>query len=413
MILENIEIIDILQDGRGVGKKDGKVYFIEGGSYGETCNIEILEEKKNFTLAKKTKTLQKSKDYREPPCPYYYECGGCSIMDITYDRQIKLKQNLIKNALSKTAGIDLDDIEIIKSKELGYRNKIGLKVGDNGDLAYKKKSSDDLVYINDCLLANDHIRSNFANIQALSKDITEALGHLLSQISIRSNGKQILLNLYTNDEEKVYHYLKNKNIDYKINILEKNKTVSLGEDHLYFTYKDKTFKVSRDDFYQVNDYQIQNLYGEAKKYLGDNKKLLDLFCGSGTSSIAINGDHLVGVEINKSAIADAKENARLNNLTDYKFIAKNAKYIDQKFITKEKIHAVTLDPPRAGIDKEIIKTLAKTKIPQIIYISCNPQTQARDIKRFQKEGYALEKIKAVDMFPQTMHVETIALIQKI
>ena len=128
--------------------------------------------------------------------------------------------------------------------------------------------------------------------------------------------------------------------------------------------------------------------------------------------MALANDHIVGIEINKSAIKDAIENAEANGLKDYKFIAKNANYIDQKFIKKEKIGSVTIDPPRAGLDKEIIKTLAKTQIKNIIYISCNPQTLARDIKRFMDKGYELKKIKAVDMFAQSMHVETIALIQK-
>ena len=175
---------------------------------------------------------------------------------------------------------------------------------------------------------------------------------------------------------------------------------------------DKTFRISTNDFYQVNDFQIENLYGEAKKLLGRGKKVLDLYCGSATSSIAINDDRLVGVEINKNAIQDAKINAEINDLKDSKFIAKNAKYIDEKFIKKEKIDSLIVDPPRAGLDKDLIKSIGKSGLKEIIYISCNPQTLARDINRFEKQGYKLEKIKAVDMFPQTMHVEAIALIQK-
>ena len=167
-----------------------------------------------------------------------------------------------------------------------------------------------------------------------------------------------------------------------------------------------------NDFYQVNDYMTEKLYKTAKNFLGENQKVLDLFCGSATSSIAINNDHVVGIEINKNAIKDAKENANLNGLKDYKFIAKNANYIDHKFIKKEKIDAIVVDPPRAGLDKEIIKTIAKTKINKIVYISCNPQTLARDIKRFQNQGYKLEKIKGCDMFSETMHVETVALLSK-
>ena len=156
-----------------------------------------------------------------------------------------------------------------------------------------------------------------------------------------------------------------------------------------------------------------SLYGVAREFLGEKQKLLDLYCGSAASSMSINDDHIVGVEINKNAIEDAKENAKRNGLRDYKFIAKNAKFIDSSFIIKEKIDAVTVDPPRAGLDKDVVKTIANAGIDKIVYISCNPQTLARDIKRFMDRGYKLEKIKAVDMFPQTMHCEMICLLKRI
>ena len=414
MIIKDIKIIDILQDGRGVGKKESKVYFIEGATFGETCDIEIIKQKKNFIEARKLKTTSQSPYYTQPPCPYYYECGGCTIMDINYDTQIKLKKNLITKAIKKTCGIEIDDLEIIRSENLSYRNKIRLQVDSEGKLSYNKKSSNDLVSIKDCKLASNHIRNNLDKIQNLVSSVVENLGKVMKEISIRSNGSEILLNIYSKEEEKLYNYLKEnyKDLPYNINIINKNKIKTIGEDHLIFKLKDKSFKVSKDDFYQVNDYQIENLYENARNYLEDNKKLLDLFCGSGISSIAVNDDNIVGVEINKSAIEDAKENARRNKLENYKFIAKNAKYIDQKFIEKEKIKALTVDPPRAGLDKEIIKTLAKTKIKNIIYISCNPQTLARDIKRFMDRGYELREIKAVDMFPQTMQVESVVLMSR-
>lgn len=413
MIVKDIKIIDILQDGRGVGKSESKVYFIDGASYGETCDIEISKENKNFIEAKKLKTTQKSCHYTQPPCPYYYECGGCTIMDINYQQQLKLKTNLIKNAIKKTCKIDLDEIEIIPSRQLNYRNKIRLQVDENGNLAYNKKASNDLVAIEDCLLANEHIRKKLPQIQKISQDINKKFGKIIKEISIRSNGEKILLNIYTKDEKTLYNYLKDKNKDFNINLTNKKSTLTIGDDYLIHRVKDKKFKISKDDFFQVNDSQIENLYSEASQYLEKDKKLLDLFCGSGISSMALANDHIVGIEINKSAIKDAIENAEANGLKDYKFIAKNANYIDQKFIKKEKIGSVTIDPPRAGLDKEIIKTLAKTQIENIIYISCNPQTLARDIKRFMDKGYELKKIKAVDMFAQSMHVESVVLMTRV
>lgn len=415
MKIKDIKIIDILQDGRGVGKADSKVYFIEKAIFGEICDIEIINKKKNFIEAKKIKTKKQSCHYKQPPCPYYYECGGCSIMDINYQSQIDLKKNLIKNALEKSSKIEIDDIEILKSKELGYRNKIRLKITQEGNLAYNKKYSNDLVKIKDCLLAKDLIRENLGQIENITKEISKKYPDSLEEITIRANEKEILLNIKIKDE-KIISYIKNqyKDSTYNINLINKKETINIsGKNYLYYNLLGKKFKITMNDFYQVNDYMTEKLYKTAKEFLGENQKVLDLFCGSATSSIAINDDHVVGIEINKNAIKDAKENAKINGLKDYKFIAKNAKYIDNKFIKKERIDAIVLDPPRSGLDKEIIKTIAKTKIKKLVYISCNPQTLARDINRFQDKDYKLEKIKACDMFSQTMHVETVALLSKL
>lgn len=415
MQIKDIKIVDILQDGRGVGKADSKVYFIENASFGEICDIEITNEKKNFIEAKKIKTKKQSCHYKQPPCPYYYECGGCSIMDINYKSQIKLKENLIKNALLKSAKIQLEDIEVLQSKEFSYRNKIRLQITKEGKLAYNKKYSNDLVEIKDCLLAKDLIRDNLGEIENITKEISKNYPNSLEEITIRADDEEILLNIKIKDE-KIIPYIKKqyKNSSFNINLINKKEKLNIsGKDYLIYNLLDKKFKISMNDFYQVNDYMTEKLYKTAKEFLGENQKVLDLFCGSATSSIAINNDHVVGIEINKNAIKDAKENAELNRLADYKFIAKNANYIDHKFIKKEKIDAIVLDPPRAGLDKEIIKTISKTKIKKIVYISCNPQTLARDINRFQNKGYKLEKIKGCDMFSQTMHVETVALLSKL
>ena len=416
MILEDLKIIDIIQDGRGVAKTKGKTVFVENAVYGEILDAEITAEKRNFLEARKIKTNIKSKFERKPPCPYFYECGGCSIMDINYDKQIELKKNLIKNAIKKSTALEIEDIEIIESPEFSYRNKIRLQVDKDGGLNYLKKYSDEKVKINNCLIASDHIGQNLAQIQEISKEINGKFDGVITEISIRTNNKDILLNLYGHFTNECQNYIKNnwQNSKFHINLIDRRKTYAInGDGKLDFKIKDKTFKISADAFYQVNRYQIENLYGVAREFLGENQKLLDLYCGSATSSMSINDDHIVGIEINKNAIKDAKENAQRNGLKDYKFIAKNAKFIDSKFIKENKIDAITVDPPRAGLDKEVVKTIANAGIDKIVYISCNPQTLARDIKRFMDRGYKLDKINAIDMFPQTMHVETVALLSKL
>ena len=413
MIIKDIKIIDIIQDGRGVGRTTEKTVFVEKAVYGETLDAQVIAEKRNFLEARKIKTSIKSKFERKPPCPYFYECGGCSIMDINYDKQIELKKNLIKNAIKKSTGIEIKDLEIVESPEFGYRNKIRLKVDKEGGLNYLKKYSNQKVKIDNCLIASDYISQNLSQIEEICKKINGKFDGVIREISIRTNNKDILLNLYGTYNKDCQKYIKKnwQNSKFHINLIDRRKTYAInGDGKLDFKIKDKTFKISADDFYQVNQYQIENLYGIAREFLGENQKLLDLYCGSATSSMSINDDHIVGVEINKNAIKDAKENATRNGLKDYKFIAKNAKFIDKKFIKENKIDAITVDPPRAGLDKEVVKTIANAGIDKIVYISCNPQTLARDIKRFMDRGYELKKLKAVDMFPQTMHVEAAILM---
>ena len=415
MIIKDIKIIDILQDGRGVARQEGKTVFVENAVYGETLDAQILAEKKNFLEARKLQTKLKSDYQRKPPCPYFYECGGCSIMDINYDTQIELKKNLIKNAIKKSTGINLEEIEVIESPEFRYRNKIRLQVDKDGGLNYLETYSKKMVKIDDCLIANEKISENLANIEKITKDINQKFIGIIEEISVRSSENNILLNLQGKFDNHTIAYINEKysNSIYSINLLIGRDLVTInGEGYLNYKIGQKEFKISANDFYQVNDYQIENLYNIARKFLGKNQKLLDLYCGSATSSMSINDDNIVGVEINKNAIKDAKENAKRNGLRDYKFIAKNAKFIDSSFIIKEKIDAVTVDPPRAGIDKDVVKPIANAGIDKIVYISCNPQTLARDIKRFMDREYKLEKIKAVDMFPQTMHVEAIALMTR-
>lgn len=416
MILKNIKIIDVLQDGRGVARTEGKIVFVENAVYGETLDAEIIAEKKNFLEAKKLNTKIKSDYQRKPPCPYFYECGGCSIMDINYKTQLELKKNLIINAIRKSTKIELSDLEIVKSPEFRYRNKIRLQVDKNGGLNYLETYSKKLVKIDDCLIANEKISKNLARIEKITKDINQKFTASIKEITIRASENDILLNFQGNFDNNTIAYIKEKysTSKYSINLLIGRDLITIsGERYLDNKIGQKEFKISANDFYQVNDYQIEKLYKIAREFLGQNQKLLDLYCGSATSSMSINDDHIVGVEINKNAIKDAKENAKRNKLKDYKFIAKNAKFIDSNFIKKEKIDAVTVDPPRAGLDKEVVKTIANADIEKIVYISCNPQTLARDIKRFMDRGYELKKIKAVDMFPQTMHVETVALLSKL
>ncbi len=274
MKYQDIYIRDILIDGRGVGETPDKVAFIEGAVYGEVCDIEVIEEKKNFYNAKKIKTIKESPVKTQAPCPYFYECGACTIMDIKYNQQLKIKKNLILQALAKSTSYKLEDIEIISSKELRYRNKIRLQVEKDGRLAYNKSYSNDLVYIKDCLLVREEISQNLDRIEEITKDISEKCPGSIKEITLRTNGKDLMLNLDLENNKEPISYIreKYKNSKYLINIVGKETINISGKDHLEYKIFDKTFRISANDFYQVNDFQIENLYGEAKKLIGSRQK---------------------------------------------------------------------------------------------------------------------------------------------
>ncbi|MFR1138584.1 MAG: 23S rRNA (uracil-5-)-methyltransferase RumA, partial [Anaerococcus vaginalis] len=184
-----------------------------------------------------------------------YECGGCSIMDINYKSQIKLKKNLIKNALLKSAKIKIDDIEILEGEEFGYRNKIRLQITKEGELAYNKKYSNDLVEIKDCLLAKDLIRKNLEKIEEITKDITKKYPNSLEEITIRANEKEILLNIKIKDE-KIIPYIKNqyKDSTYNINLINKKEKINIsGKDYLIYNLLGKKFKISMNEFYKERE----------------------------------------------------------------------------------------------------------------------------------------------------------------
>ncbi|MDU2353665.1 MAG: TRAM domain-containing protein, partial [Anaerococcus sp.] len=218
MILKNIKIIDVLQDGRGVARTEGKIVFVENAVYGETLDAEIIAEKKNFLEAKKLNTKIKSDYQRKPPCPYFYECGGCSIMDINYQTQIKLKKNLIKNALKKSVGLDIEDLEIIESPELRYRNKVRLQVDEDGGLNYLEAYSKKKVKIDDCLIANELLSKNLKEIQDITRSINNEFDGPIDEVTIRSSEYYILLNIHGNFNADSINFIEEKYNEHKYSI---------------------------------------------------------------------------------------------------------------------------------------------------------------------------------------------------
>ena len=361
-----LEIIDMIDDGRCVAKHEGKTVFVDGGSVGEIIEAKKIKEKKNLIFATKTKTIQQSPHKQEPLCPHYYECDGCSMQDITYEKELEIKKNSVLNKLQRIAKLDVKDVDILTNAEYYYRNKVDLKV-ENGKLGYYNRKTHNLTQI-----STDY----------LSDEMIENLKSVESIVEI---------------------YAKNKNFDL---IYRKKQFVDkIG---------DLSFIISPKSFFQVNKYNTTLLYDTAKQMMNaeENDRILDLYCGIGTTTMYIgNGNNTIGVEVVKDAVKDANENKKLNNLESIQFIEEKSENVVGK-LTKEHFDIIIVDPPRKGMDEKVVDAIIKSTAKKLVYISCDPATLARDLKMLTENGFAVIDVKLVDMFAKTMHVETVALIQK-
>lgn len=353
--------------GRGIARVDNKTTFVENALPGEEVEIEITREKKNFNEAKVVRYYKKSESRREVLCPYYSECGGCNLMHMNYQEQLKYRKEKIENILSKFAGI-ITDVEIEPSNEFNYRNKITLHKCEKG-YGYKKEGSSSIVKIDKCLIADNIINEYISKVNSDKEKLV-----------IRSNQDKEVIN----------------NIDGGY-IIEK--------------INDYNFRIDIESFFQVNSYMCSKIFNYIESNLEECSTALDLYCGVGTLSLVVSkkANKVIGIEVNKSSYKNALENLKINKISNVEFINGKVENVIDKI--NEKVDLIVTDPPRSGMDKITIETIKKLKPKTIIYMSCDPVTLARDLNELKKD-YTLKRIKAFDMFPNTYHVETICLLTR-
>lgn len=438
MEIKNLEIIDITEQGQGVAKEDNLVYFIENAIIGEIVNIEIIEKKKNFVIGKKLETVKKSPHEVESKCKYFGKCSGCNLLSTDYSKQLELKKNLIENQIARIGSMDVDSIDIVGLEEpYNFRNKIELKVDENCNIGYYYKKSHKLVEIEECKVAKESINIIIGKIGELIKKYKLQGYHykkntgIIKNITLRENYlNEIQLTITTaknefkNKKEFIDDIFKiDEVVEFYISINKKKNSETIGENikNIFSKkeFRDKIgeydFKISPKSFFQVNSKNTKNLYDLALKQmeLKGTENILDLYCGIGTTTIYF-GEYeksAVGVEISESGIKDAKYNKNLNNIENVDFVlGRSEEKINE--LLDDNIDIVIVDPPRKGLDKELIEKIGKSKVAKIEYISCNPGTLSRDVKYLGEYGFKIDKIAACDMFPQTMHVEVVTLLTK-
>lgn len=400
-----IEKLD--HEGRGI-IRDGKIVFVENALPGELIEYKILKEKKNLVEAEAIDIENESIDRCKPNCKYYKDCGGCNLLHMKYESTLKFKENKVKEIMDKFLGEDVKINKILYSKNnTNYRNKATFHVDNK--IGYYKNNSNEIIEIDECNIVDK-------GINEILKSIKENISlHNIYEIIIRkskyTNDSMVILKINNKtDENQIIKTLKDKVTSIILYQNKKYKTI-YGQNKLVEKMNDFVFQMSEDSFFQVNTEMSIILYEKVLDYINPNKddNVLDLYCGTGTIGIFISRycKKVTGIEINESAIRNAIENAKLNNIQNIEFICKDSSKAVLEL--KNEYDKIIVDPPRAGLDKNTIEFLKRSNTKRIVYVSCDPVTLARDLNLL-KENYNIEEITPVDMFPHTHHVENVVLL---
>ena len=447
-----VRIEDIGNDGEGIGKYEGFPLFIKDAVPGDEVEARITKVKKNYAYARLEKVLLPSPFRVEPKCKYARQCGGCQIQTMSYEKQLEFKQKKVRNNLIRIGGMDSAFVDSILEEPGGmevpfyYRNKAQFPIGKSKEgktiTGFYAGRTHSIIENTDCALGIEENKIILEKIMAyMEKEGITPYGEeshqgLVRHILIRKGFAtgQLMVCLVINGkklraEEKLIQALSKvpgmTSISISVNMEKTNVIMGreirllFGKDQIEDEIDGITFKISPLSFYQVNPVQTERIYSKALEYanLTGNETVWDLYCGIGTISLflARKAKHVYGVEIVPDAIADARENAIRNKIENVDFYVGKAEEVLPEKYEKEGIFAdvIVVDPPRKGCDEACLSTMVQMQPKRIVYVSCDSATLARDVKFLRENGYEMMRAKAFDNFPQSVHVETVALLYKI
>ncbi len=407
----NIKIEKIISDGRGLGRYNGKVFFIKYVIPDEVVQVKEVNEKKNFSEGEIVSILKPSGLRVQPVCKYFGVCGGCSFQHIDYRYHKIIKVEILKELLRMNSKINYDEnIEFIESKPYHYRNKITLRVTMDG-LGLIKEKSNEFVHIDSCSIVNEKINSIITHLNRIN-----LFDHSINKITIKTSmANKTLLTLYSDltSADNISLNFQNIDVDNIILFLKNKKPLYLkGKGELVNLIFDNIFYFSHNNFFQVNDYVALKLYSYLSEKITKGDNFLDLYSGLGIYSMIFSPlfKKVYSIESNGSSVYFQRKNLKENKINNINVIKRT---IDKTFKLEDDLFfdLVILDPPREGIDGIFLRSLLEKINRQIIYISCDPSTLTRDINII-KEKFFIKDIKIFDMFPQTRHFETVVIFEK-
>ncbi|MGZ4042581.1 MAG: 23S rRNA (uracil(1939)-C(5))-methyltransferase RlmD [Bacteroidia bacterium] len=459
-VIENLEVIDIGTEGKAIAKHEGLVIFIEGAVPGDIVDVMIHKKKSAFAEGK-VHAIKKYSEFRvEPRCEHFGTCGGCKWQNFSYKKQLEFKHKYVVDAFTRIGKLTFDEIQPIlgNASDYFYRNKLEFSFSNKKWLTNEQIASQDVIDnknalgfhipglfdkvldINNCYLQPEPSNSirNAIKEYALKNNLTyfdiRDKGGMLRTVMIRttSTGEiMVLVAIYDWLEKELFALLDYlKDTFPKITSLlythshKANDTLQgldiktyYGRDHIVEEMEGLKFKISAKSFYQTNSEQAFNLYKITRDFaqLTGSEVVYDLYTGTGTIAnfVARFAKKVVGVEYVEDSIKDAVENSKNNSINNTSFFAGDMKdVLNEAFIAQHgQPDVIITDPPRAGMHEDVIKVMLKVAPQRIVYVSCNPATQARDLALLE-EKYKIIKVQPVDMFPQTAHVENVVLLER-
>ncbi|MET3027841.1 23S rRNA (uracil(1939)-C(5))-methyltransferase RlmD [Flavobacterium sp. UW10123] len=460
VVFHQIQVLDAGAKGVSVAKApDGKVIFIPNVVPGDVVDVQTLKKRKAYYEGKAVKFHELSEYRVEPICEHFGVCGGCKWQNMKYSQQLAFKQNEVKNHLQRIGKIELPEFEDIlgSEKQFFYRNKMEFsfsnsrwltekEIGSTEDLGNRNalgfhipKMWDKILDINKCHLQEDPSNAIRNEIRAFANEHNLAFFNprehsgLLRTVMIRtvSTGEiMVLIQFFEDDKENrelILDHLYEKfpqitSLQYVVNgkpndtIYDQDVILYKGRDYILEEMEGLKFSINAKSFYQTNSDQAYELYKITRDFAGltGNETVYDLYTGTGTIAqfVSKKAKKVIGVESVPEAIIDAKANAERNNITNCEFFVGDMKVVfNEAFIAQHgKPDVIITDPPRDGMHKDVVEQILKIAPKRVVYVSCNSATQARDLA-LMDEKYKVTRVRPVDMFPQTHHVENVVLLE--
>ena len=431
--------------GQGVARLDGLAVFVKGALRGERCRISLMKVGKSCAWARVLEILEPSPARVSPDCPHYPRCGGCGLRHMSYEEELEMKRQRVEDALRRLGGLDLRVETILAAEQPErYRNKAVFPVSQGHatdvKVGFYRERSHDVIDVPSCLLQSDLadktgrvVRKWMHRYAVPAYDEKSGMG-LVRHVFVRTNRwREALVCVIANGEQlpreheliQALRAALPKLAGIVLNTNKRNTNVILGPDYRTLWGRDHledelcglSFRLSVPSFFQVHRTQAEILYRQAVEFAGltGREMVLDLYCGTGTISLVMarQAGKVIGAEIVPEAVEDAKNNARRNGFDNAEFLCADASQAAAELLRRGvRPDIVSVDPPRKGLSAGVIDTICEMKPERVVYISCNPATLARDLRRFTELGYMCRHAVAVDLFSRTAHVETVVLLSR-